>query len=196
MNKISILRTLFALAIAIGGINFFSPIIMAQEKGGSISGDIKIGFRMNPKNQLFLDIVNLSDTDKSVSTNIESVVNLKFQGFPKGWTLQFRSAKNAVLKLKDQGNDGWMDPFIYSSSLLSDEKMKEADVMSDVRIRSKSTLPYAIEYKGVFRLIDSDIPEKNPKAHEFRVRCSIKLMESGKVIQKEVISDWLPVNPT
>ena len=174
------------------GLLFLPTLLKGQENEKLvIESGIEVGFKLNSANILSLDIENTTSISKSVSSNIGGVFDLKFMEFPLGCSLQLRSSDNAVLVLKNQKDDGWMDPSIYSSILMSADKIKAADEILETIVPAMSLLSYPIQYANVFKLISANLSATHPKPHQFRVKCKIKVLESGVVRSKEITSAWI-----
>lgn len=188
MNKITLIIFHLLIFMFVGILLSTMQAIAQKNEGFSVEPGVEIKFRLDTKNTLSLDIINTSNSNKTLNSNIEGLFSMNFMGFPRVCLLQFKSAENLDVRIKDQMYSEWIKPSTYSSTLVTSDKFEAADVISKTVILAHSFHSYPIQYADVFKLVSRDLTDSKP--HQFRVKCRIKLMTAGLIESKEIVSAW------
>lgn len=172
-------------------IIFSSMVVFAEEIGTQTFPDLSMKIRMEDKRRLLFEIANTTNLEQQINSNIKGVFDFTFLEFPTKGELQYRSSSGEILSDQSTKN-GWFVVCAYSSQADPPDKAAGLKRMSAITIPAHSFLAFPIEYDGAVKISTSEFERMNRIPSEFRVKLVIGVMESGKHVEKEIISDWFP----
>ncbi len=169
----------------------FCIVTHAAESNESMTiNGLPIKFRMTQDGILYLNVHNLLNQEQIFISNMDGVLNLKFLGFPMTGSLQYRSPGKATSKPEIISE--WYSIARHSSLAYPQDKVKELEQMREIKLPAKHTLTRQIEYDRAIVATTAFTPSVDLVYQQFRIKLIIKIKNNNKIIEEEIVSDWMP----
>lgn len=157
------------------------------------NSDILIAFESDENSGLFLIIRNSSDKELKLVSDIENVLTDEFLKFPLNGTFQFKNAREDILHIRGENDQGWISHVMGASNLkMAARAIDQAPgKMQELILAPNKTRRFGLQYSGAIKLIKTLSPESAASGTQFRIKITINVSKSGKIIKQEILSDWL-----
>jgi hypothetical protein len=144
---------------------------------------------------LNLQLTNVSNRVIKVRSNIRSILDSLFLGFPTLGGIQLKDAGGRPMKMGDSSKDGWFYPNLLSSSLDLNAENRTQNEIAEMVLKTKESKTFHFRSGDMLKLIIATVAgDQHEPPLSFRIMIPVKIaVDDDDVRERVVISEWMHV---